>query len=322
MRLFNYLNKMLRFLDVQVNKASSLKQEKLEHIATLNRVALMYMEQLSVYELNKGISGIVFSKDRAMQLQALLSSYFFYTKNYAALTILYTCSTEEHRKSYAILKDEMKAYPVNFIQEDLFALQLRYLVKNTASDRIFFMTDDGLFVDHYDLHDSLQFDPVKNIFSLRLGVDMDFCYSYNRPQQIPAFKEFPQSDNDFKTWKWSAMKDSPDWIYPLSVDATIFLKSEVAIMLEALEFKNPNSLEYQMQQYNDLFICRNGICYDKVKYVNVPCNIVQTEFDNISTGAFSTAELLKLFLDGKRIDWRLAEKRPSREVQTMKYSFI
>jgi hypothetical protein len=317
------MNSFLGYFDLQLNRASSIKQIHETYKANSKRLSQFYSENLAqrAQGFNQSISGIVFSKDRAMQLHALLSSYFFYTTNSQPLTILYTYSTEEHKNSYHVLQDEMKDYPLKFVVENNFAKQLKEIIKVSDADRLFFLTDDGLFVDHFDLNDCLLFNPFENIFSLRLGNDLDYCYSYDRPQMIPVFTEIQSETKKFNSWEWNLMKKSPDWIYPLSVDATVFSKSEISIMLNHLNFKNPNSLEYQMQLYNDLFVHRKGICYHKVKYVNVPCNIVQSEFDNISTGLFSTDELLHLFLDGKRINWKEAQNWNARNVQTMKYSF-
>lgn len=317
------MNSFLRYFNLKLSRASSIKKLHESYESSSKRISQFYTKKLAYKgeNLNQGISGIVFSKDRAMQLHALLSSYLFYTTNSQPLTILYTYSTEEHKKSYHILQDEMKDCPITFVVENNFAEQLKEIIKVSDADRIFFLTDDGLFVDHYDLKDSLLFNPVENIFSLRLGNDLNYCYSYDRPQEIPVFTEIKSEAKIFNSWQWSLMKKSPDWIYPLSVDATVFLKSEISTMLDHLNFKNPNSLEYQMQLYNDLFIYRKGICYNKVKYVNVPCNIVQSEFDNISTGLFSTEDLLHLFLNGKRINWQKVENWNARDVQTLKYSF-
>ncbi|MFZ4770695.1 MAG: hypothetical protein ACOYLO_11000 [Ferruginibacter sp.] len=318
------INRILSYLNVSVNKASSLKVEKLYYENKLKKLSQFYLatNAENAKDINAFVSGIVFSKDRAMQLHALLSSYFYYTKNYGPLTILYTYSDANHERSYNMLQEEMKHFPVTFIKETDFAGQLIEVINQADADRLFFLTDDGIFIDHYDLNDSLYFDPVKHIFSLRLGADLDFCYSYNIPQKIPSFHEMKKEGAPFYCWNWDSMTGSPDWIYPLSVDATVFFKKEMEMLLNQLEFKNPNSLEYQMQQYNDLFLCRTGVCYAKVKYVNVPCNIVQSEFENISTGAFSTGELLHHFLAGKRIDWKIVEKWKARDVQLMKYSFI
>lgn len=54
------------------------------------------------------------------------------------------------------------------------------------------------------------------------------------------------------------------------------------MILHELTFSTPNSLESQMLSYKELFLCRKGVCFSKVKYVNIPCNIFQKEFNNNS----------------------------------------
>ena len=296
----NPLNKILNPFHMQLKRTKSLNIEKTNYENTIKRLSHFYLDSYgkTVTDLNRGISGILFSKDRAMQLHALISSYFHYTKNYAPLIILFTCSNEQHKQSYEILQNEFQSFPVSFITETDFGIQLKEIVNNVKADRIFFMTDDAVFLDHYDLLDCLNFHPLKNIFSLRLGADLDFCYSYNRKQAVPEFTVKDIAGQKFQTWIWKDLPDSPDWTYPLSVDATIFLRKEIEMILHHISFKSPNSLESQMQLYTDLFIQRKGICYPKVKYVNVPCNIVQTDFPNISTGTWSVSELIEQFLMG------------------------
>lgn len=320
----NFFNKVLKPFHVQLNRTKSLNNEKAYYENTIKRLSHFYQDFIGKFQsdLNTDISGIVFSRDRAMQLHALLSSYFYYTKNPASLIILFTYSNEQHKQAYKILQKEFQTFPVSFVAETDFAIQLKEIVNNMKADRIFFMTDDGVFLDHYDLSDCLNFDPIDNIFSLRLGSDFDFCYSHNKRQALPEFVQQNINGQDFNSWKWEEMKDSPDWIYPLSVDATIFLKKEVETILNAILFKSPNSLESQMQLYNDLFIQRQGICFSKAKYVNIPCNIVQNEFNNLHTGTYNVNELLDRFLKRQRIDWKILKNLRAPEAQVAKFTFI
>jgi hypothetical protein len=316
-------NKILQLVGLQVHRSASLKAEKSYHESRVSKLSEFYLSllQRSTSTINTKICGIVFSKDRAMQLHALLTSYFHYSKERTPLVVLYTHTSERHCKAYDILKFELKDLPITFVSEINFADQLIDIVTNNESDRIFFMTDDGVFLDTFDLSDCLNFDPSEYIFSLRLGSDFDFCYTHNRAQTIPEFKEENLGQKQFLQWIWKDMVNSPDWIYPLSVDATIFRKSEIEMVLGKIQFRNPNSLEAQMQHYKDLFILRKGVCYQKAKYVNVPCNIVQTEIDNVHTGMFSTTELLERFLNGERINWRSLNKKNPRNVQMIRYTF-
>jgi hypothetical protein len=118
------------------------------------------------------------------------------------------------------------------------------------------------------------------------------------------------------------MPDSPDWCYPLSLDGTIFFRKEIEMMVSKLIFNSPNSLESQMQLYKDLFLCRKGVCFSKAKYVNIPCNVVQKEFNNLSNDSYSVEQLLNYFLNGKRINWKQLKGLKAPEVQKTEFSFI
>jgi hypothetical protein len=300
-----------------------LEKEKILYLETVKQISNYYTYFFSrlEYNLNDDIFGIVFSKDRAMQLQALLSSYFYYTTNPAPLVILFTYSSSKHKIAYEIMQKEFHDFPVSFIEETHFCAQLKQIVKEQKADRIFFMTDDAVFLDFYDLNDCLNFHPLQNVFSLRLGKDLDFCYAYNKKQDIPSFTVENVMEKDWNSWIWKDMYHSPDWSYPLSVDASIFLRKEIETILNYISFSSPNSLESQMQLLKDLFVQRKGICYSKAKYVNVPCNRVQNEFDNVFHNTYSVNELADKFLEGDRIEWRKFRELKAPEVQKIRFDF-
>lgn len=318
----NFINKFLSILDIQVNRLSSLSKEKKNYEKSLERIAGYYkhFNEGESDNRNTGIQTIVFSKNRAMQLHALLFSYFHYTRNAGPVKVIFTCSTGRHFEAYRILQEELKELPIEFVKETDFPVQLKKMVKSIDADRIFFMTDDGIFLDHFDLNDCLQYNPLEYIFSLRLGKDFTFCYSHNRKQEIPTFNGTERQL--LHTWVWADLENSPDWSYPLSVDATIFWRKEIDTILDLIAFKSPSSLESQMQLYVDLFKNREGVCYTKTKYVNVPCNIVQNEFNNITTGTFSTDDLLQKFLNGQRINWEKLGNLNARDAQLVRFSFV
>ena len=318
------LNKLLKPFKMELHKTKSLQSQKAFTEDTINRIAAFYQDFniCSQGRRNDGISAIVFSKDRAMQLHALITSYFFYTKNAAPLTVLLTCSDDSHKRAYEDLQRDFSTQPVRFVTENNFNTQLKDIIKDQEGDRLFFMTDDAIFLEHYDLHDCLEFDPFKNIFSLRMGEDLDFCFAYNKPQQLPRFITEEIEGSTFNTWIWKDMEQSPDWNYPLSVDATIFLRKEILAILEHIQFNSPNSLEAGLQLYKELFLQRKGICFSKAKYVNIPCNIVQQEFKNNFIPRYSTADLRDKFLAGLRIDWKKLEGMKAPAAQQAIFDFI
>ena len=58
-----------------------------------------------------------FSKDRPLQLYALLESYFTYCKDPVPLIILYKASEDDYERAYNEIKDSYKKKEIIFRQE-------------------------------------------------------------------------------------------------------------------------------------------------------------------------------------------------------------
>lgn len=323
--LKGYVNKLLGSFGFQIKRKDALAKERsyldLKFSGAVN--ILKSHQKGCGKELDQKLECMVFSKDRAMQLHALLSSYFDKVTNHCPLVILYKTSNEKSRRSYNSLKVEFQNYPVLFQNETDFRKQVIGWLQNSHADRIFFMTDDAIFLDKFDMNDSLLFNPLNTILSLTKGFDKTFCFALNQEQQIPSFfKRTQHNGNNLNLWHWDDVPDSPDWSYPLSVDGNIFHREELSAALNHLSFSNPNTLEASMQVFLDLFSFREGACYDKVKLVNVPCNIVQKEFHNRSTNYFSIEELQNLWDEGKRIDISAFNGMSADEACKMKFTFL
>ena len=72
------------------------------------------------------------------------------------------------------------------------------------------MTDDGLFINNFNLANACSFDPLKNVFSLIKEKDLDYCYIQNKRQPIPEFIT-PQSlslTTGILCWEW---EKQPSW---------------------------------------------------------------------------------------------------------------
>lgn len=320
------INSFFKKLGIQIKSSRSLTLEKDYYGSVINGFADLFTlhKKYQGAQLNNGISGLVFSKDRAMQLDALLRSYFQLSANPAPLSVLYKASNNRFKNSYRDLMDDLKSCPVDFLEETDFYKQVSGWVKNVAADRVFFATDDAIIVEEFDFNDILQFNPLDTIFSLTKGTDLAFCFNHNRPQKLPDFKEVSSvadPKQHFLEWVWEDMTNSPDWIYPLSLDGTVFLRNEIELLLKNIRFKNPNTLEANLQVFVRAFLPRKGACYPKAKYVNIPCNLVQKEIKNRITTAYTVEELNAIWTTGKRIDTRRFWKLDARTAQTMKFEF-
>jgi hypothetical protein len=303
--------------------ALTAKNAKLEQqLALVLNINSSYGRTSSLVDHRFGCEIIIFSKDRAMQLHSLLSSYFYFVSNTAPLYILYTCSSAEHQKSYDDLIHLFKDRNVNFVKETNFKLQLISLLSNIKTFKMFFMTDDALFIDELDLEDFTKFNTQHTVPSLSKGYDLTYCFAFNRKQELPDFLTVQSLEPHKMIWEWNLAVESPDWAYPLSVDGSLFTTTEILKIIKQTDFKAPNSLESNLQEYLPLFINRYGICYEKVKYVNVPCNIVQQEWINHSTNAMDGGFLLEKWNEGKRIYFEEFKGADVKKVQMAVYNFV
>jgi len=318
------INSILHQFGVQIKQEKALSAEKSYLDAKYKGAVEIY----NVYKkyvhkkLNNGIEGMVFSKDRTMQLHALLTTYIDDVSNHCPLVILYKATNEKSKRAYEDLKMEFGAYHITFIAETNFYGQVLKWLSGTGADRIFFVTDDAVFLDSFDLNNALLFNPLETILSLTKGFDQTFCFPLNKEQRIPDIQKKARFNGEnFNFWIWRDSPDAPNWSYPLSVDGNFFLREEMLQVVKNISFKNPNSLEASLQIFVDFFNGREGVCFDKAKLINVPCNLVQNVFKNRSTGLFSAEELQDLWDEGKRIDVSPFQGMSSDEATYVKYCF-
>jgi len=246
---------------------------------------------------------IVFSKDRALQLHGLLSTLREKVSPVVPVHVLYLASSSSHQKAYDDVKDMFGKHNVCFIQQTnkySFKQDLMEILFSLTCDMLFFLVDDILFTEPLDLNDILKFDPDQFVPSIRMGQNLTRCYVLQSPQPLPHFFDHLVSESDKIVWKWD--KGELDWGYPLSVDGHFFARREMAAMASLITFSAPNSFEDQLQIFKPWFQNRYGIGYKKSRIVNIPCNRVQAEIDNLY-GDTHQDELLKRWHQGYQIDY-------------------
>ena len=243
----------------------------------------------------EGISAIVFTKDRPIQLHALLESYFYYTTNCAPVTIIYSCSDSNYQKAYDELATIWKN--VVFIRESSFYDTMKSVLNLIDKEKVFFLVDDIIFTRHYNLSDLASVNCRKFVPSLRLGKNISYSYVRNRDITIPDFTAYNEL---LISWEWS-VKNSY-WSYPLSLDGHIFLLHELKVMIGLIHFNAPNSLEENLQIFNPVYFRRRGTSFPHSVLVNAPWNMVQTEITNKNEN-INTGYLLTQWQQGKRIQF-------------------
>ena len=265
---------------------------------------------------------IVFSKDRALQLHALLSTYFEMVQHPIRLNVLYTCSTPDHQSSYNELINIFRTKNVCFIKEEVFRRDFIALMRRLSSTKVMFMTDDAVIVDSFDMNSVLKVNPFAGVVQLHRGYDSKYNMHSGKDEKQPSFIFSTELDKDMMFWTFNNELFSITYNYPLSLDGTLFDRMEMLKLFKRIEFKAPNSLEAMMQIYSPIMLNRNGICFTKSKYVNIPCNLVNTEVHNISTGYFTVEDLLEKWNAGFRIKYEVFYHKDYAEVLQAKFDFV
>jgi len=221
------------------------------------------------------IKNIIFSKDRAAQLDLLLRSI---KKNYISnkedsFTIIYTSSNPEFEKGYSIIKE--KHQNILFIKEHENETVFKNLVLNELNSKqplINFLVDDAVFINPF--YKNTAFDTFLNdesISCLSCRLHPDITYTYMQRKNTPK----PKMNNN-NIWNWT--RAAGDWGYPMSLDGHIFKKEDILPILESIKFKNPNTLEHELSRHP--INKPNMVCFDNQKLVTIPLNMVQTQYKN------------------------------------------
>ena len=247
-----------------------------------------------------GIVGLVFSKDRALQLDATLRSLFAHCKDVHAMDIhvIYSASSTLHQECYAKLIQEHSG--VSFISEGIFREDVLLLLQ--PYEHVLFLVDDNIFVRDFCLADvvtALQRNRECLGFSLRLGTNVTRNYHSQR-QDLPRFT--PVGDA-VMAYEWTGATGS--FAYPLEVSSSVYRVCDVLPVLIKQEFDNPSSLEIELNRHKAHYAGDRGslLCYRRSVTFCAPVNVVQVAYKNRagSRAEYSAESLARSFADGNRI---------------------
>lgn len=282
--------------------------------------------------------GLVFSRDRAMQLDCTLRSFFLHCQDPSEirLFVIYKTTNAFHARQYARLAQEFAPQElVHFVEQrrfrrDVLGLLLPYARNSIAGivhrflmsfgsrlgflsnlwlafDQpyyVLFLVDDSIFVRDFSLHEVRQALATYQSalgFSLRLGANIAYCYMSGNPQVLPNLTRLT---NNMLRFDWTTAQD--DFGYPLEVSSSVYQVNELLPLLNQLPFGNPNTLEGQMaahaQQYQKK--APHLLFYEQsVAFCN-PINKVQTVYTNRAGEnlEYSSEHLAQMFAAGYRIN--------------------
>lgn len=248
------------------------------------------------YSLNS-VTCIVFSRNRALQLDALLRSIDKYSISPFDVYIQFSCSIN-HCQSYEVLITKYRETSnYKFVREESFPVSLLELIKGIKTQYLFFLVDDQVFVKPFDMKQIVSVMKKNSFFSLRLGKSITDFGIFER-------KLFPKYNtlSDYLEWSWKQNKDQKDWGYQFSVDGTVYRTLDVLRASMSIPFKAPNSFEDNM---NSVWFFRGdntGMSYHEPVVINLIINASRQEkaYEHFESGEYSTDDMLELWNTGKR----------------------
>jgi hypothetical protein len=268
------------------------------------------------------ISAIIFSKDRALQLDLLLKSI---KKNFDFIDdirIIYTTSNERYEQSYNQLKFEHRSWAI-FTKQEVVNKHLFYYIYEACclanTKYICFFTDDDVIfqeTQENDLRDALKLfkDPAFSCFSLRMGFNIcERQVGENIYHTFPYHVQFlkPETNDSIVMWDRTTVPFGDYWSYFLSVDGHIFRKDDMVTMSQLMHIwtqieklkGSPNEFESKLQRFNYEYGSFMG-SFTHSRVVNSPNNRVQNDAENRSGDIhnYSADYCNELFLEGNRIN--------------------
>jgi len=285
------------------------------------------------------VHGIIFSKDRAMQLDLALASFYRHCQDAEDLcvSVLFRASDSKHARQYRALADAYSLrsrriclVPESSFRDDLINLlargprlrACRRLLTRLARSRhaswlqravfrvvarrayVLFLVDDAVFVRDFRLRTALaglRASPQALGFSLRLGENTTHCYVSNSPQCLPLFWEV---SGEVRSFDW--ISGDGDFSYPLEVSSSVFRSADLLPLLLSAPFTTPNTLEAHLAAQSRRFAAKQPhlLCFQRSTAFCNPVNLVQSAYANRAgtDPQHSVEQLSELFDQGFRID--------------------
>jgi hypothetical protein len=231
---------------------------------------------------------VVFSKDRALQLDAFLRSYRDHVTPLDDVQVLCRATSPRHRAAYEELFDEIGEWVRPCWQGESFKEDLLDMLPDAGN--VVFFVDDMVFLRPWTVFERAG-------LSLRLGTNLTRDYASGDAQQDrPSLNV----DGEIFTWRWADGELA--WGYPLALDGHVFDLRELRPLLRLAHFSSPNTLESALQQFVHVFRKGRGACYLMSKVVNVPWNRVQTDWHNRCGEGHDAEAMLAHWEAGQHID--------------------
>ena len=243
------------------------------------------------------IDVIIFSKDRAAQLDLLLRSLILFPVN--NIYVLCKSSNHDFRQGYVELKKNWST--VDFMPEYDFKHDILDTLNYMNTDNILSLSDDCCFIKTVDMTNILK-DFNKNVWGINLHLSESYNglteYTGSKKATLPSYTQ----DYDYMTWNWTENINNSTWGYPAGVEGNIVRRKDYIDILKDGKFTQPNEMEGWLSR-NKNKLPPEMMCFMDYHLINIPVNRVQDVVQN-KFGLkhnITAEELNNKFLQGYRI---------------------
>lgn len=263
---------------------------------SLNTVLSLFNAFFCTRNQDDSLAIVIFTKDRPLQLDALLRSLKAHWNPLPDTTVIWKATDSRMRSAYCEVfsANDPKLKPR---EEKSFRSDLLEVLTVSAVSRLMFLVDDILFVRPFDPSWLKEVNLRKVVPSLRLDPKVTYSQPHQCDSPPPPLRHSKHAP--WLTFSW--VKSNEGWSMPHALDGNIFHRKEVLALLKRVDFRSPNSLEYALGAYRFWFKFRMGYCLPDRCILNFALNRVQTENQTFPCGEYSATTLLEKWNDG----WRL-----------------
>lgn len=266
------------------------------------------------------ILNVIFSFNRAMQLDFLLKSSLKHFKfDYKILVIYHTTGDhylgykkliEEYSSNQKIIFQEKKENKITFFEKILSRTKLKKIksennFKNLLENLLFreklefvmFNTDDGYWFSDIELESS-----ILNIIRLN---PLSVSYRLYVGDNLEGFPNYVKKWGQYYLWDYYFDENLTHWSYPFAVDATIYHRESILSIIKNVDYYNPVTLEDLTVNYikkQKKFAI--GLSPLQSKLVGTKLNRVAVETKN-PTIHISVDELNRFFIQNYKLDLEL-----------------
>lgn len=245
------------------------------------------------------VAFVVFSRNRPLQLEALLRSAAKYVSGHAQWRVLWRADTPAYRSAYKeVLAHAGLGGEIPAVEEIDFRRDLIAVLGALQTRGLIFLVDDLIFRRAFDLHNLSGIHPSRALASMRLGAEIEYCQPKNENSLPPVLK--PWRGSVWLQFSWREARG--DWSMPVSLDGHLFGREELLWLLRRISFRAPNSLEAALGAYRFLFKFRRGLCLQEPVILNLAFNRAQTEIQDFPCGTAGLEDMLERWESGFRLN--------------------